>query len=294
VAAVWPKWRSRQQGRNFLRVIGSQATIAELIGAAPAVPWTNLSTPLADAIMLPNLASSEGWARLTGSSDVVHVTGVPSDDAIASALAGRGHLREMLFAAAGRQTDVILACAWPADHTSKLPSLEGFVDYDAICRRWGETLCRLRDQYGVLPVISFHPKHDGNGILKLVGGNILVSPFDFPTLAPASDLFVASMSNTIYKALALGLPVVNYDIYGKTHYAFPGARGYAEVQDAAAFDAAIDAAVSQLRARPSSATGEARDSRWALVDGGNCGRIENALRQLWRVEPATRMTASPP
>ena len=117
-------------------------------------------------------------------------------------------------------------------------------------------------------------------------------PIDWrPTenLIPLADLYVASISATIRWALALGIPVVNYDCYRLDFEDYDTAAGIRLVRSLQQFKALLIGLVSDPKLLEEMTREAERDRhRWGVIDGAFCNRFNGILRELL---PASRRPA---
>jgi hypothetical protein len=109
-------------------------------------------------------------------------------------------------------------------------------------------------------------------------------------LVPLADVFVASISATIRWALALGIPVINYDCYRYRYGDYAGASGMVLVEDEAAFAAALREICLDPKARNGLGDQAGYDSvNWDCIDGRFTERFVELLRRVSRA-PADRIS----
>ena len=62
-------------------------------------------------------------------------------------------------------------------------------------------------------LISLHPSMNIEEYLYLERTNVKIARLDVVSVIYHTNLYIASVSTTIVHALALGVPVINYDVY---------------------------------------------------------------------------------
>lgn len=277
-SALFPRWRQLSPRGNLLRTPGPRIFVSEALGTSPPHPWMFASSR--DALLLvPNEASRKFCKTYGFAKSRVVVTGLPTDDRLAAAGIKRAELRELISPGIGDTTPIVLA-SWPANQIGRIPSLDGFETFDALSDAWAKALQEACNRHGAKLLVSLHPKLSKSMIPALERNGVDVADRRLMEILPACDVFVAAMSNTIYSALACGIPVVNHDLYGKSQYSFPDAHGYIEVKFLPEFAAALDTTLANWNTTTTTSK-EAMLSaaHWGILDGRASERIEQAIRQ---------------
>lgn len=100
---------------------------------------------------------------------------------------------------------------------------------------------------------------------------------------PLADVFVASISATIRWALALGIPVINYDCYRYRYDDYRGAQGMTLVEDQRSFAAALREICFDEAARQKLCRKQCSDrGNWGDIDGRFAARFLALLRRVSR------------
>lgn len=164
------------------------------------------------------------------------------------------------------RTQVLIAI--PPDMTeSRRDQLEGH-DWDAIVIR----LCSLAK---LAPDIDFVAVYHPSELKRVtyIAGNLSFSDAPIEQILPEVDVFVASVSSTIAWALALGISVVNWDVYRYRYVDYLGSSAlYSDRWDdlEALFSQALQLATETRHPDPD----------WGQIDGQGVERLILELRQL--------------
>ena len=126
----------------------------------------------------------------------------------------------------------------------------------------------IESEYGGNVVYSLHPSsNDSRGFIEEMVGE-RCSFESISNLLPSCDLYVASVSATIGLALALGVNVINYDVY---QYDYSDYVNEQRVMYASNFSD-----FKYLISRPIS-TDRIPDVNWGQIDGESLARIKSRL-----------------
>jgi glycosyltransferase involved in cell wall biosynthesis len=100
-------------------------------------------------------------------------------------------------------------------------------------------------------------------------------------LVPLADVYVASISATIRWALALGIPVINYDCYRYRYDDYQDAAGMLLVEDQHAFAAALQRIATDADYRQALGARQAGDrANWGCIDSQFAVRFLALLKAL--------------
>ena len=100
-------------------------------------------------------------------------------------------------------------------------------------------------------------------------------------LLPVADVYVACISATICWALALGIPVVNYDCYRYRYDDYAGTRRVWTVENSSAFGVALRETLNGLAGDNAAPAATQFDcERWGVIDGRFFDRFIEVLDQV--------------
>lgn len=252
-AEHFPHWTLLHKEARLIRRPGVSALAAEWLGLAPPDPWI-LNSSFASAIAVESDAMMQHYRRLGVAAEKLVKTGSLSDD-ILYANQVRADARPTIL------------CAFPPNQLSVRPDLE-FADYSALAEFW--IACLKRTGWRV--IIRPHPAIPDTDLDILRSHGAEISTAHTAALIPQCDLFVACVSSTIRWALAMGKPVLNYDVFRYAYRDFDDAPAVVTVIDKTGFAESLarftSGGLSQL-----TAAAERDAPRWGEIDGRSGKRI---------------------
>jgi hypothetical protein len=177
----------------------------------------------------------------------------------------------------------LLVVAFPPNQFGA-PSKIGFeyASFADLVDGWLRALSPLAGQINI--VLRAHPRLSPDELapFERIGCRIFTGRTE--ELVPLADVFVASISATMRWALALGIPVINYDCYRYRYDDYRGAQGMILVEDQRTFASALQqiclepaAAYWALRALQ-----DADRANWGRIDGQFSMRLLALLQSLSR------------
>ncbi|MGE3991975.1 hypothetical protein [Pseudorhodoplanes sp.] len=274
VAQLYPQWVLEYKGKRLLRRPGISAVAAEWLGVAPPLPWI-LNSTLGNAIAVESRAMLDHYRRLGVPEDKLVLTGSLSDDILFAAReAGRSGVKCMMRNGDER----VLLCAFPPNQLGVgRPKCE-FRDYADLMEFWLTELETLR---GWKIVIRPHPFMPAGDVELLRRSGFFVSDAPTAKLIPDCDLYVASVSATIRWALAMGKPVLNYDVFAYGYVDYNSAGAVFQAGTKAEFSSALQAYANDerfLRDQAEVAVKEA--GYWGEIDGKSSQRLRRLFEHL--------------
>jgi hypothetical protein len=262
VASRLPKWVHRHEGQDLLREPALNILVEELVGTAPANPWTvHGGSALKLAVESPRmhrhyLAEGVPPSKLA-------LTGALYDDELSRNLERKAELRASVCRALGfdpgRRT---ILCSLPPPALNR-PRCD-FPSHGALVDFWLSALA----MEGVNVIVQLHPTISRAQEREIAAKGARITHEDVTTLIPACDLLITSISSIIRLAIACGVPVLNYDVYRYGYDDYEGAPGVITVTEQSDFlrwthDLALDPTI--LRAVAQKQAEVARD--WGVLDG---------------------------
>ena len=287
IARRWPQWVYDFDGYRMLRLAPADIIAMRALGVDNAKPWV-LNSGQASAICAESIANRRIYELLGVEARQIATIGNLTDDALFEAHRDRENRRAALAAELGLHPDrLLLAVAFPPDQFGA-PSRQGFEygSFADLVDGWLGVLAPLARSVNV--VLRAHPRLDPQKLepFEAAGCHIFRGPTE--ELVALADLFAASISATIRWALALGIPVVNYDCYRYRYHDYRGAKGMTLVEDQRAFACALRELCLDPAARRQPPDKANADSvNWGCIDGQFTMRFMALLRRLSRapVEP---------
>lgn len=230
VALLLPHWRLRLSQRSLLRLPPKDVLSRKLLGGDRPQPWI-LNSGYAAAICIEGQAMKSHYGALGFIENKLHAIGSPRDDILWHKIQKNIDRNSRLVQelAIDPRLPTVL-CSFPPDQYGPSGAVNAgfeFSSYDQLMLRWFEVLNGMVGAANI--VVKPHPRLDVGRLVDFAGDGVRLSTVSTETLLPLADLYVASVSTTIRWALALGLPVINYDTYGYGYQDFRAAKGLVDV-----------------------------------------------------------------
>lgn len=224
-ARFYPQWVRRIDGRERLRLFGPLALAHEWLGLAPPNPWT-VHGGRADFLLAESTAMMSHYRREGLREDKLRLTGTVYDDIRVNLMKTRSLERRKLTEHYRLpERGPLVLCSIPPNQWS-LGSAEEFDSYHDLISFWMDALT-AQERWRV--IFQFHPRVSITDIEKFASRSVVVDR-DIAWLIPLVDLFVTSVSSVIRQAVAAGIPVVNYDVYGYRYSDYREVGGVIGVQ----------------------------------------------------------------
>jgi hypothetical protein len=275
-----PQWYFTYNNRLILRLPLGVIFTQYLLRIRQRQPWI-LNSGKATKILIECEAFHQLHAKLGFPADQLVVIGHPVDDNLFVASRERYHRRQALERELGfKPSRPLVIVGFPPNQFVQIAAEhKGLQDYDTLCRAWRDGLEILRSRMNV--VIRPHPRLLDYDLKILTDSGFLIDWRPTEDLIPLADLYVASISATIRWALALGIPVVNYDCYRLDFEDYDTAAGIRMVRSLQQFKALLIGLVSDPKLLEEMRRGAGRDRhRWGVIDGAFCDRFNGILSEL--------------
>ncbi len=154
-----------------------------------------------------------------------------------------------------------------------------FKSYRQLLCMWFDTLEPLREKYNILAVL--HPRIKDFPLTYLNKYDIPIDRGDTATILPLASLYIASVSETIRWAIACGIPVVNFDVYGFHYPYYENACGVATVYTQQEYKDTIYRLASDAKFWQRLAKNQQQDAeRFATLDGKSAQSIATVVQKL--------------
>jgi hypothetical protein len=287
------RWTHRHQGRDLVRYPPDRLVALELLGLAPRRPWV-LNTSRCEAVVVESVFLQRLFAGLgiDQPRGRVQPLGHPALDRLSAAAARRLERRNELQGAFRLDRDrPIVICAVPSDQYATWQP-PGLPTYEDLLRFWCDSLERLRSFEAL---VAPHPSTPPAAIDLMATRGMRILPGSLVDSLPVADLFICSVSSTAKWARALGIPVVNYNVYQFRYlpderYAYlDGLTGVHTVATTTDYLELLD-----RLDEPATFAAEARAARSDAADYGTLDghALDRILDVLARLTGCTRATAS--
>jgi hypothetical protein len=275
-----PQWYFTYNNRSILRLPLGVILTHHLLRIPQRLPWV-LNSGNAQKILVECEAFRALYDRLGFSADQLAVSGHPVDDDLLTAFRERDRRRQELQQELGLQPGrPLVVVGFPPNQFVQIAAVhKELKDYDTFCCAWRDGLDVLRSRMNV--VIRPHPRLVDCDLRILADAGYPIDWRPTENLIPLADLYVASISATIRWALALGIPVVNYDCYRLDFEDYDTAAGIRLVRSLQQFTTLLIGLVSDPKLLDEmTRDAEGDRHRWGVIDGAFCDRFSGILSEL--------------
>ncbi|WP_139112653.1 hypothetical protein [Hoeflea olei] len=283
-----PQWVLDYDGKELLRLPGSAIVSRWIRGQRCPQPWI-LNSGYCSAILLESQSSQKHYEDLGFRPEKLKVVGGAIEDQLHAISLEREERRAELMDKYRLDGDKpLIVCGFPPDQYSAATEGFEFNSYDELCRNWFAVLEAVSDRANVLVVR--HPRTPEIELRRYAQERVHIASEPLDAILPVSDLYLACISTTIRWALALAIPVINYDTYRYDYGDFSAARGCTEVTGIDAFRKEIETLLEPGEFDRMRSIAEEDAGRWGLMDGKFQDRLRAALIELR--EPRGRRSKS--
>lgn len=270
-----PRWILEYDGKQLLRLPGSAIAVRWMRRQHCPQPWI-LNAGYTDAILLESKASLKHYEHLGFKPEKLRVIGGAVEDGLHAIHLDKDQRRKALDARYKLDpTKPLVVCGFPPDQYTAATEGFEFKTYEDLCRSWFAALAEVSGRANVLVVR--HPRMKPSELTPYAIAGVQIATEKLETILPVADLYVACISTTIRWALALGIPVINYDTYRYSYGDFSSALGCLEVTSVDAFRSTmgkmlLPGGLDEIRITA------ARDAiEWGLMDGMFKERLRDTL-----------------
>lgn len=218
-AKLFPKWTKKYKNKKLL--IGSlpQVLNMELFGLAPKNPW-QFNSGYAKIFIVDSIAMQKFYLQNGIEKEKIKIIGsLEMTSANKQRLIKKHHLNDK----------PIILCAIPSYQARPTE----FENFDRMINFLISTLNKNK-KYQV--IYNIHPNTEEIYKKKILKLGLNISQENISDIIACADIFVASVSATIRWAIALGIPVLNYDIYKYNYNDFSKAKGVITVDNKKEFE----------------------------------------------------------
>lgn len=219
---MYPKWTAVYKGKKLLKSTPALIFSTEFFKISSSDPWV-MTSEWVDAIAVESQFMKDYYVKAGLLEKKFYITGYPALDNLAHILSSRDEHRNSL--ASRYRLDVEktwLVCAIPP-----LQWHRSIIDFDNYENFLKEFFSFLKEFENIEILFKFHPRNTPEEIKKICDQYQIQSfAEDTVQLIAVGDIFMASVSSTMRWALAVGLPTINYDMYGYDYGDFDSAQNY--------------------------------------------------------------------
>jgi hypothetical protein len=296
IARWWPQWTYDFNGYQMLRLPAADIMAMRCLSVDGATPWI-LNSGQAAAVCAESIANRGIYERYGLDARQLVTIGSLLDDTLFEASRHRQERRRAMTVEMGLDPDrMLLVVAFPPNQFGA-PSKRAF-EYSSfadLVEGWLQALAPLARCVNI--VLRAHPRLNPDELkpFETVGCHIFTGPTE--ELVPLADVFVASISATIRWALALGIPVINYDCYRYRYDDYRGAQGMVLVEDQRVFASALrEICLDPAAHRRLCGKQNLDRGNWGCIDGQFSTRFLALLRGVCRApdDPISVLTSPLP
>jgi hypothetical protein len=264
-----PHWLKRGPGYAITRLPLAEALGREIAGLGVENPWIVNSGRL-DAIVLESPAAAAAYAAAGASQVRLRPIGHPFHDRLAAVAARRSEVRGELASRFGLDPAARwLIAAMPPDNTAHRETS----DRSTYEQLMDDFCIRPRGMLGWNLIVSPHPNVSAERRQAIRDAGAALAEGPVADILPVADAYLSSVSSTIKWALALGLPVIDYDCYGYRYGDFIAEPGVRTAVDRAELHRQLaDLGREETFDRWRMASQE-RSGWWGRLDGGAMDRL---------------------
>jgi len=243
-------------------------------------PWI-LHAGFADKILLDSPTALSSYETLEFINQKIRVVGSGIDDTIYETFTQRKAIkRRLLKKHKMPENKMLLICAFPPDQFSVYTPAFEHKTFENLCGSWFEELGKISNRFNIL--IKPHPRLGVKALKKFETDSIKI--LDTPTeqLLPLADLYVACVSTTIRWALALGIPVINYDCFRYDYGDFYDAKGVMEATSQSQFRGHLNFFTPENLKKMTEVAYKDK-ANWGLLDGKYETRLRHEIEETFTI-----------
>jgi hypothetical protein len=232
------KWIYEHAGHKMLRMYIYDIIFMERLRIAPPQPWIQESST-ADALVIESAKMEKHYLSCKLDKSQFRVIGDEIHDKLFAMVSNKQALSRKIIAGLGfkKVADGIITFAIFPDFMYKYKTCTGFNNYEDLLQFVCNQLLRLGD-YNI--ILCLHPTLEKEKFKFLENDKVKISDRKTVELVVISDLYVASISATIRWAIALGVPVINYDCYQMRYNDYKNVGGVVNIETKKEFIEVID------------------------------------------------------
>ena len=273
-----PQWILEYDGKRLLRLPGNAIIVRLMRGQQCPQPWI-LNAGYTDAILLESKASLKHYEHLGFKPEKLRVIGGAVEDGLHAIHLEKDQRRKALNSKYKLDpAKPLIVCGFPPDQYTAATEGFEFKTYDDLCRNWFAALTAVSDRANV--IVVRHPRTKASALSRYATGGVQIATETLESILPVSDLYVACISTTIRWALALAIPVINYDTYRYDYGDFSQAKGSSEVTNLDAFREELERMLQPGELARLSALERENADEWGFVDGRFRTRLRDSLLEI--------------
>lgn len=282
----FPEWFYLYNGRHILRKPLFFVFTLKFLKASPPKPWVQDSST-ADVMTVESEFMKAHYEKLGISHDNMQVIGKPNYDYLYSLYKNKDSLTHQLHEELQfEQKKPFLLLALPPcfiGFKEKEGRASEFSDYNEIVTFLLNTVSQIKN-FNIL--ICLHPRERARIAEKVfkrdsLPGHVKYSTRDTAELMSVSELYIMAGSSTALWALALKLPVIDYDVYGFQFEFFTGNPDVMQVTQKTEFQellAQLDENTNFIISRKKML--REKQDHYGCIDGQSANRLKSVINSL--------------
>jgi len=273
-----PRWVLEYHGKHLLRLPRYAFFARWIRGQHCPQPWI-LNAGYTDAIFLESKASLKHYEYLGFKPEKLRVIGGAVEDELYAIHLEKEQQRKTLDERYGLDpAKPLIVCGFPPNQYSAVAEGFEFKTYDELCQAWFSVLAAATDRANV--IVVRHPRTKADVLSKYATGSVKIAAESLETILPVADVYIACISTTIRWALALAIPVINYDTYKYDYGDFSSAKACFEVSNIDDFRNKVEEVLRSGELDRLSAIASADADEWGLMDGNFKNRLRDSLLEI--------------
>ena len=288
ISRLFPKWRLNQHNYDLVRLPGAYIFAQEIYKLSPPKPWL-MNSGFANAICAENNAMREYMVTSGIPESKVYIVGSVSDDMLHEYHSNKRKYLESIKESLGISSSkpILLIGGFPNQLDGNVPDCE-FSRASDIAEFIIECLRPLCHYWEI--VVRPHPNFEElGGYFEKAG--YTVTTHETAQLIAISDLYLAFASATIRWAVAVGVPVINYDVFFYDFSEYNNIGGVSNVKYRNEFqdvfkDMIPENEVYQRNVRDI----QKEKNNWGILDGSCIERLESLVDELTSLTKIPRTT----
>jgi hypothetical protein len=273
-----PEWMLEYDGKRLLRLPANAIMVQLMRGRQSPQPWI-LNAGYTDAILVESKASLRHYGHLGFKLEKLRVIGGAIDDMLHAIQIERDQRRQELNSKYEFDpAKPLIVCSFPPDQYTAATEGFEFKTYGDLCRAWFEALAGVSGRTNI--IVVRHPRTKASELSRYATGGVQIATETLESILPVADLYVACISTTIRWALALAIPVINYDTYRYDYGDFSKANACSEVTRFDAFREELERMLQPGELNRLSVVAREDANEWGSVDGKFRTRLRGSLLEI--------------
>ena len=272
------KWVYEIHKRKLIRMPLINIIAIDMLGLTPPKPWIQESST-ADALLTESEMMKQHYLKHSIALKQIQCIGDISHDLIYQAYKNRKQLKTKLCKELFLypKKDIVVFAVFP-NFMHIQASKTQFRSYEQAL----EFICtELNNLNAFNVVVCLHPSLKKENFAFLDRLNVKISTRPTTELIAVTDLYVASISATIKWAIAMGIPVINYDVYKFRYGDYNAVPGVLNIET----KSELSTIIKKLNKNPAYlkklATAQKRvKNDWGIIDGKFHLRIQRLFKKL--------------